>query len=66
MEKDWINIRNFNKIYLADIAKEVLNDNNIDAVIINKKDSTYTTFGDVELYVKKENAEKAKELLKEL
>ncbi|RLD48105.1 MAG: DUF2007 domain-containing protein [Bacteroidetes bacterium] len=66
MEKGWTNIRNFNKAYLAEIAKEVLTDNNIESVIINKKDSSYTTFGDIELYVREENAETAKQLIKEL
>jgi len=66
MEKGWTNIRNFNKPYLAEIAKEVLADNNIKSVIINKKDSSYNTFGDIELYVREENAEIAKQLIKEL
>jgi len=66
MEKGWVNIRNFGKIYLAEIAKEVLEDNNIEAVIINKKDSSYTSFGDIELYVKEENKDKAIELIKEI
>jgi hypothetical protein len=33
---------------------------------MNKKDSSYQTFGDIEVYVAIENLEKAKEMLKEL
>ncbi len=66
MEKGWINIRNFNKTYLAEIAKEVLTDNNIKSVIINKKDSSYNSFGDIELYVRKEDKEQALTLIKDL
>ncbi len=66
MEKDWEIAKVFIKLYLAEIAKEVLADNNIESVIINKKDSSYQSFGDIELYVNKNNIEKAKELIKEV
>ncbi len=66
MEKDWGIVRAFGKLFLAEIAKEVLVDNNIDAIIINKKDSSYQSFGDIELYVHNDNIEKAKELIKEV
>jgi len=66
MEKDWELVKAFNKAYVADIALEVLADNKIRGVILNKKDSSYMSFGDVEVYVHESNLEKAKELLKEL
>lgn len=66
MEKDWVKVKAFNKAYLAEIAKEVLIDNNIQSVILNKQDGSYLTFGDVEVYVIKENAVKAINCLKEL
>jgi len=66
MEKNWVKIRAFNKIYLGEIAKEVLLDNGINAVVINKQASTHLDFGDVEIYVAKENALKAINYLKEL
>ena len=66
MEKDWVKVRAFNKVYVAEIAKEVLFDNGIESVILNKQDGSYLTFGDIEIYVSKENAIKAKDCLKEL
>lgn len=66
MEKDWVKIRGFDKVYLADIAKEVLFDKGIESVIINKQSSSYLSFGDIEIYVSKENAVKAINYLKEL
>lgn len=66
MEKGWVIARNFDKLYLAEIAKEVLYDNNINAVILNKKDSSYNNFGIIELYVNENDLERSVELLKEL
>lgn len=66
MEDNWIKIRSFDKLYLAEIAKEVLADNEIDAVILNKQDGSYLAFGDIEVYVAKQNAVKAIYYLKEL
>ncbi len=66
MEQDWVKVKSFNKVYLADIAKEVLFDNGIESVIINKQSSSYLDFGDVEIYVARENAVKAINCLKDL
>lgn len=66
MEKNWIKIRSFDKEYLSQIAKEVLSDNEIESVIINKQDGAYKTFGEFEVYVHIDFQEKAMECLKEL
>ncbi len=66
MKKDWVVAKTFGKAYIADIAIEVLADNGIRGVVMNKKDSSYQTFGDVEVYVETANLEKAKKLLEEL
>lgn len=66
MEKDWVIAFETKQEYLAEIAKSVLRDNNIEAVIINKKDSTYNTFGDLEIYVNRDNLIKAKQILQKL
>ncbi len=64
MEKGWKMVYFTGEEYQAQIAKEVLTDNGIDAVIINHRDSSYTTFGDVELYVKEEDYDQAASILK--
>jgi hypothetical protein len=66
MEKDWVIVKVFSKLYLAEIAVQVLADNNIEAVILNKQDSSYLSFGYIEVYVKSENVVKAKYYLKDL
>jgi len=64
MEKGWDIVYRTNKQYLADMVKTMLNDNNIESVIINKKDSVYL-IGELEVYVREEEKEKAMVLIKE-
>ena len=63
MEKDWVKIYSTGQEYLAGILKDMLMEHNIEAVVMNKQDSSYLSFGDIELYVKSENAIKAKYLI---
>lgn len=60
---DWIAIFETSQIYQAEIAKGVLCDNGIEAVILNRQDSSYK-FGTIQVMVKTENKEKAAEILK--
>ncbi len=45
--------------YLSELLKQVLLDNEIEAFVINRQDSSYH-FGDIEVYVKQIDFEKAK------
>jgi hypothetical protein len=64
MEKDWVVVYTTNKIYQAEIFRELLGDYGIDSFIINKQDSSYK-FGNIEVYVRRNNILKAKMLVKE-
>lgn len=66
MEKDWKRVFLSGEMYRAEIAKEVLENHGVNSVILNQKDSSYTSFGNVEVYVHEDDADKAIELLKEL
>ena len=66
MEKDWVVVFETAHQYQAEIAKEVLVNNEIDAVILNQRDSSYTAFGSIEVLVHKDFEQQANELLKEL
>ncbi|MGC9470230.1 MAG: DUF2007 domain-containing protein [Bacteroidales bacterium] len=66
MEKDWAKVYGFKDMYLAEIAKQVLSDRNIPSIILNKQDSSYQTFGEIEIYVHRDNLIRAKALLKEI
>jgi hypothetical protein len=66
MEKDWKRVFLSGQLYKVEIAKELLENNGIDSVILNKKDSSYLAFGSIELYVNENAEEQAIELLKDL
>jgi len=50
----------------AVIVKQMLEENNIKVVLLNKQDSSYLMFGLVELYVQEDQVEKTENLLKEI
>lgn len=62
MEKDWVLAYQTGQDYKAAMLKEVLADHNIEAVIMNKKDSSYK-FGDIEVYVNRKDILRAKMLV---
>jgi len=65
MEKDWVTVYSTNKMYQAELLKRLLLDHDIPAIIIDKMDSTYRTFGDIEVYVMRDRILRAKILVKE-
>ena len=48
----------------AAIIKQMLEENNVKVVLLNKQDSSYLMFGLVELYVQENQLEKSENLLK--
>lgn len=65
MEAGWTMIYATTQSFEAELIKQNLSNNNIEVVIINKHDSTYTSFGELEVYVKDEDKEIALNLIKE-
>ncbi|HUX54366.1 MAG TPA: DUF2007 domain-containing protein [Williamwhitmania sp.] len=61
----WVLIHSFNDAFTAEIARQVLLNSDIEAVVVNKRDSSYVTLGNVELYVEPANVAIANELLKD-
>jgi hypothetical protein len=66
MEKGWKQVFLSGEMYRAEIARELLENNGVKAVILNQKDSSYTAFGNIEVYVNETDEEKAIKILKEL
>ncbi len=66
MEDNWISILSTPQPWQAEIAKQILGENGIEAVIMNRRDSSYTVFGEVEVYVAMADAERSKELIKNI
>ncbi|MCD6333127.1 MAG: DUF2007 domain-containing protein [Bacteroidales bacterium] len=65
MEPDWKVVYTVNKPYQAEIIKDLLEKNGITTVIMNKRDSTYLAFGEIEIYVQEEFATEARKLLEQ-
>lgn len=63
--KEWVQVYSTNVPHQADIVKQMLESNGLEAVVVNKQDSSYLTFGEAEVYVLFENVEIAKKLIEE-
>ncbi len=50
-------------LYKAEIIKGMLEEEGIQAVIVNKQDSSYIAFGEIELFVPRENVLDAKQIM---
>lgn len=51
MEKNWVKIYTSTDYYQAEMVKQMLIGNQIDAVLLNKQDSSHRTFGNIEVYI---------------
>ena len=65
MDNEWIAIFSTSDEFDAELAKGLLKENEIDYVVVNKKDSSIH-FGEIELFVMRKNALRAKYLIKNL
>lgn len=65
MDQNWQEVFSTSHTWQAEMAKQILEENEIPAVVVNRKDSIYL-FGEVAVYTEPENAERAKELLKDI
>ncbi len=61
--KNWINVYKTGRLIDAELIKTILIDHQIDAVVINKIDSSYL-FGEAIVYCQPQNEEAAKEIIK--
>ena len=62
--KGWIKVGSFAQMYRAERLKEALEQENISAVILNEKDSSFL-IGEIEVYVEEAEQTKAEPILKE-
>ena len=59
----WSILKTSNQLFELEMMKGFLIENGINAILMNKQDSSYQMFGDGELLVKEEDVKRAKELL---
>ena len=63
MKKNWINIFSSANPIEVEIVKQMLEENNINAVALNKQDSSYKMFGTIDLFVNETEQETALQLI---
>ena len=61
-----IKILSTNNPNKAEITKQMLEENNINVVLLNKQDSSYNMFGAIELFVTENQEVNATAILKEI
>jgi len=59
-KESWEAIYSTTQLYQAEMLKDLLEAGEINSVIVNKLDSSYRSFGDIEVYVKRDDILKAK------
>ncbi|MFH0757383.1 MAG: DUF2007 domain-containing protein [Bacteroidota bacterium] len=64
MSTDQVQIYAVGNPYQAELIRQMLMDHNIQAFIVNKQDSSYK-FGDIELYVHRDDIMRARKLIEE-
>jgi hypothetical protein len=64
MENGWERIYSTDKPHLVSIVREILDENDIESVEVNKRDSVYG-FGDIEIFVKEQDAVPSRVLIQE-
>jgi hypothetical protein len=66
MEKNWVCVFHTEQNFQAEIAREILENEEINCVVINEHDSVIPSIGEVEIWVHQDFEVKATELLKDL
>lgn len=65
MTEKWYLLYSTRNLPEASIIKGMLEENNVPVVILNKQDSSYLNFGDIELYVPTHLKDIARQLLEQ-
>ncbi|MCP4124271.1 MAG: DUF2007 domain-containing protein [Bacteroidetes bacterium] len=63
-QSNWARVYTTQAPYKAEITKDVLEDEGIQSVVVDKQDTAYGgVFGEIELYVRREDVIKAKHII---
>lgn len=66
MEEGWKTVYVTDELYQATIARDILENNEIKAILMNKRDSTYLVWGHISVLVSDADEQTAINLLKDL
>lgn len=61
--ENWTRIYTTRNLPEANIVKGMLEENNVPVMLVNKQDSSYLNFGDIELYVLRQFEDTARQLI---
>ena len=64
MEPNWVKLMTTGEPHRAEVIRGMLEEHNIRCVVINKRDSAYTIFGEIEIYTPKDQVVLAVHLIK--
>jgi hypothetical protein len=62
-QKQWAIVFSTSIHYQAEIVKQMLESNDVEAVVMDKQDTSYPMLGEADVFVVKENEEFAKKLI---
>ena len=62
MKNEWVIVYSTSDVFQAEVIKQMLLSNSIDAIAMNQKDSSYH-FGSVNIYTREKDMKKAKEII---
>lgn len=62
MKNEWVIVYSTSDFFQAELIKQMLLSNSIDAISMNQKDSSYH-FGSINIYTKEKDMKKAKEII---
>jgi len=65
-DSSWISVFNTAVHYQAEIVKQMLESNGIEAVVVNKQDSSYPMLGEAEVFVDEEFVSLALKLIEDI
>ncbi len=63
-DRDWVVVYSSTQAHKVNIVKAVLEDNQVQSVEVNRKDSSYTFMGEIDLYVHKKDVVLSEFLIK--
>jgi hypothetical protein len=66
LKKSWVKIYQTTELHKVELIKAMLEENEIPNVVLNKQDSSYLSFGEIELFVQQEDAISALHLIENI
>ena len=63
MEEDWVKIHSSSDRFRIQFIRSLLKEHGIEAVILDQKDSFYTSLGELHLYVQRDDAMRARTII---